>query len=236
MIDKKEVTDFYNNFVDRQKKVGVSVRHRIIYSSLKNIGLKKDSKVLEVGCGIGQVSSLIIPSISSGQYVGTDISPKSIETARRTNLNKNTQFLVSDMSDFQHELKFDFIVFPDVLEHIPVEEHANLFKNIEKCSHPGTRVLINIPEPNALNWMRKNKPEALQVIDQSLSMQDLLNNVYPAGFQVYSIIPYSIHTNVNNYVSIVLVREAKINELTVQSKLFQLIQNLRVRFLGTRKI
>lgn len=232
MSKKENVSEFYDQFATTQKKIGISVRHRLIHNKLKSIGLKSNSNVLEIGCGIGTVSKLIIASIPNGQFVGCDISPESIAFAQKFNPQKNAQFIVTDMSDFKSEIKFDFIVFPDVLEHIPIEQHSNLFKNVAAVCKPDAKVLINIPEPNALNWTRKNKPEVLQIIDQSLSMQDLLNNTYPHGFQVQSIIPYSIHTNIPNYLSIVLIRDPEVKDLKLTGKMNQLIQNLKVKFLG----
>ncbi len=230
MPEKVEVKEFYNDFVKNQKKIGISVRHRIIHKNLKKIGLKSTSNVLEVGCGIGTVSNLIIKSIPNGQFVGCDISEESIENAKQLNPQNNATFLVDDMSNFTSNIQFDFIVFPDVLEHIPVDQHAKLFENVSKVCKPNAKVLINIPEPHSLNWMREHKPELLQIIDQSLSMQDLLNNTYPYGFEVQSITPYSIHTSFSNYMSLVLVRDGKIAEYKIKSKVHQLIQNLKVRF------
>jgi len=66
-----------------KKKIGVSVRHRLIFKKLKEIGLLSNSNVLEIGCGIGTVSTLIIPFINAGKFVGCDISPKSIELAKK---------------------------------------------------------------------------------------------------------------------------------------------------------
>jgi len=134
------------------------------------------------------------------------------------------------MSEFKSDIKFDFIVFPDVLEHIPVEQHSNLFSNVANSCKDNAKVLINIPEPNSLNCTRVNQPEVLQIIDQSLSMQDLMNNTYPHGFQVESITPYSIHTDVNNYLSIVLIRDTKINSITRKGKVSQLIQNIKAKY------
>jgi trans-aconitate 2-methyltransferase len=230
MPEKVEVKKFYDEFVQKQTKIGVSVRHRIIHKNLKKIGLRSDSNVLEVGCGIGTVSSLIIKSIRKGKFIGCDISEESIETARVRNSQSNTQFLVDDMSNFTSEILFDFVVFPDVLEHIPVDQHSRLFENVSKVCKPNAKVLINIPEPNSLNWIRENKAELLQIIDQSLSMQDLLNNTYSHGFEVQSILPYNIHTNVSNYLSIVLVRNGQISDYHTKSKLKQLIQNLKVKY------
>lgn len=230
MTEKEQVEDFYDTFVETQDKIGVSVRHRIIHNNLKSIGLKDNSNVLEVGCGIGTVSSLIIKSIPNGTFLGCDISPKSIAYANKTFGKSNATFVVSDMSDFTSKVKFDFIVFPDVLEHIPVEQHFKLFENVAKVCSDNAKILINIPEPNSLNWFRKNKPEVLQIIDQSLSMQDLLNNTYPHGFSVQSIEPYSIHTNVDNYLKIVLVKNPTVEKVVVKGKISQFIQNFTVKY------
>jgi cyclopropane fatty-acyl-phospholipid synthase-like methyltransferase len=230
MAEKKEIEDFYDSFVKTQKKIGVSVRHRLIHKKLKQLGLKANSNVLEVGCGIGTVSSLIIKSIPNGKFTGCDISPHSIKFANELYANDNISFIVDDMSNFSSNIVYDFIVFPDVLEHIPVDQHSKLFENVAKVSSPDAKVLINIPEPHALNWTRANRPEILQIIDQSLSMQDLLNNTYPHGFYVESIQPYSIHTNVPNYLSIVLVRNPEVKNLVVKGKFSQLIQNLKAKY------
>lgn len=231
MAEKAQVEDFYDEFVKTQKKIGVSVRHQLIHKNLKNIGLKSDSNVLEVGCGIGTASSLIIKSIPNGTFLGCDISPNSIKLANELYQSESVEFKVDDMSSFKSDLKFDFVVFPDVLEHIPVEQHSNLFKNVAAVCNPGAKVLINIPEPNALNWTRENRPEVLQIIDQSLSMQDLLNNTYPHGFQVQSIRPYAIHTDVDNYLSIVLIRDTKVKSISLKGKFSQLIQNIKAKYL-----
>ena len=230
MTEQENIKSFYDDFVSNQNKIGVSVRHRLIHKKLISIGLNNQSNVLEVGCGIGTVSSLIIPSIQKGHFLGCDISPKSIEIARKLNPQSNAAFLVTDMSDFSSEFKFDFIVFPDVLEHIPVDQHFNLFKNISAVCKDNSKLLINIPEPNSLEWIRQNKPELLQIIDQSLSMQDLLNNTYPHGFQVQSITPYAIHTDQPNYLSIVLVKKPSLKPVNLKGKFSQLYQNILARF------
>ena len=227
---KQNVKDFYDTFTNNQTKIGISIRHRLIFKKLKKIGLKPNSNVLEIGCGIGTVSSLIIRFIHSGIFFGCDISPKSIELAKKFNPQKNASFVCTDMTDFETDIKFDFVVFPDVLEHIPVEEHKALFERIARYCSPDAKVLINIPEPNSLNYTRKHRPELLQIIDQSLSMQDLLNNTYPFGFQVQSIIPYAIQTNVNNYLSIVLIRNTEIKSLKLVSKWRKLYQYIISKF------
>jgi trans-aconitate 2-methyltransferase len=219
LASKKEVEEFYNTFKAHQQKLGVNIRHRTIFKNLKKLGLKPDSNVLEIGCGIGTVSSLILKHIPKGNFTGVDISTESIAQAKKFNAQyANAEFIVNDMSSFNHRTKFDFVVLPDVLEHIPVDQHSNLFKTISEVTTPEVTVLINIPEPFTLDWVRRNKPEALQIIDQSLSIQDLANHIYPSGFYIFSISPYGLQYEHEEYLSIVLKKNFVRQEVHLKSK------------------
>jgi trans-aconitate 2-methyltransferase len=228
---KEQVEQFYNTYKEQQKRIGVNIRHRTILKNLKTAGLKPDSKVLEVGCGIGTVSGLIIKKIPGGKFVGVDISAESISMASQIHQSSsNAEFLVSDMSDFSHSLKFDFIVLPDVLEHIPVEQHHNLFRVLASVSTENAVALINIPEPNCLNWCRVKHPEKLQIIDQSLSMQDLLNNSYPHGWKLFSMNSYSLQYTKPDYTSIVLKKNMDVQNYERKSKLNLALENFISKF------
>lgn len=223
---KQEVIEFYNTFKHDQTKLGVNIRHRTIFKNLKKAGLKNDSKVLEIGCGIGTVSSLILNHIRAGFFVGVDISDKSIEMAQKLYANfKNAEFIVNDMATFSHSLKFDFVLMPDVLEHIPVEQHASIFNLINTITTDNATILINIPEPNCLNWIRINLPEKLQIIDQSLSMQDLLNSAYPSGFKLFSMNSYSLQYKQEDYTSIIFKKNNLIENYQIKNKLILGVQN-----------
>lgn len=226
-VSKKQVEDFYNSYKISQQKIGINIRHRTILKNLLNVGLKPDSKVLEVGCGIGTVSGLIIKEIPKGFFCGVDISDESVGIAQQLYGGKNAEFRVSDMSDFSHSVKFDFVVLPDVLEHIPVEQHANLFRILAQVTIPEATVLINIPEGHCLNWIRKTYPEKLQIIDQSLSMQDLLNNCYPSGFKLFSMNSYSLQYIEPDYTSIVLKKNLDHETYHRKSKLTLGIENIK---------
>jgi 2-polyprenyl-3-methyl-5-hydroxy-6-metoxy-1,4-benzoquinol methylase len=228
MATQEQVKEYYDTFKEHQKKLGINLRHRTIFKNLKKNGLKSNSNVLEIGCGIGTVSHLILKYITEGSFVGLDISAESIKMAQQFNaFHKRAEFFVDDMSNFSHKTKFDFVVFPDVLEHIPVEQHANIFKTIGELTTPNATVIINIPEPNYLNWVRANDPSKLQIIDQSLSMQDLLNNSYPYGFKLYSMNPYSLHFDVNDYLAIVMKKDLTVKNVNVKSKIVRAIENTK---------
>lgn len=231
LASKEEVKKFYNTFKDHQNKLGINIRHRTIFKNLRKAGLKPDSKVLEVGCGIGTVSSLILSFITEGKFVGIDISDESITLAKKLNSKyKNAEFVVNDMSDYHHEIKFDFVVLPDVLEHIPVEQHNNLFRVLSLLTAESAIVLINIPEPHCLNWARKVIPEKLQIIDQSLSMQDLLNHSYPHGFELYSLNSYCLQYSEADYTSVILKKNGWPKTYQIKDRLSLSIENLKRKF------
>jgi 2-polyprenyl-3-methyl-5-hydroxy-6-metoxy-1,4-benzoquinol methylase len=207
-VENKKISEFYDNYTDRQEKWGIHIRHRTILRFLKINGLKRSSTVLEIGCGIGTLTHLVGKFCKAGNIVAADISSKSIEIAKNKNSQfRNIEFIVSDMSDFKSKYKFDFIVLPDVLEHIPVDQHKNLFARIKECTHENSTVVINIPNPPYLRWAHKHKPELLQIIDQPLDTCELLNNICPNDFYLYSLIPYSLGVRENDYQCIVLKRD-----------------------------
>jgi trans-aconitate 2-methyltransferase len=228
LASKQEVEAFYNSFKEHQLDLGVNVRHRTIFKNLKKTGLKPDSNVLEIGCGIGTVSSLVLSYITGGKFVGADISDESIALAKKINSKySNAEFIVNDMSAFSHKTVFDFVVLPDVMEHIPVDQHNNLFKVLSAVTSPNAVVLINFPEPHYLNWVRKNNPEKLQIIDQSLSMQDLLNHCYPHGFRLFSMHSYCLHYTQPDYTSVVLKKNMDIEQFHLKSAVARGLQNTR---------
>ena len=124
MSNSKDVRGWYNNFSKNQTETGVNIRHYKIMNELIKSGLRKDSVVLEVGCGVGTLTVLLNKFLSKGKLVATDISDEAIEKAKQRIPNSNKiDIFVTDMKDFSYSQKFDFIVLPDVLEHIPIDQH-----------------------------------------------------------------------------------------------------------------
>ncbi|MBX2982710.1 MAG: methyltransferase domain-containing protein [Flavobacteriales bacterium] len=187
--------------------------------------------VLEIGCGIGTVTGLIAKATSKGSVLGVDISPKSIEHARR-NLAKqrHVRLLVSDMSDFQENNRFDLVVLPDVIEHIPVEQHPALFATIAAHLAPNGRVLINVPNAELLVYMHKHEPQTLQVIDQPIHLDRLIRVIYDQGLVLEEMHGYGLRFDLAEYTSLVLRPAFIITTLPEKSKLRRILEELRSRF------
>ncbi len=192
-IDKRDVINFYDKYVERQRRVGVNLRHYTIINYLVSAGLGKTSQILEIGCGIGTLTGLIGKIARNGKVVATDISPVSINEAQsRLNHLKNVSCLVSDLSNLNNTSPFDFVVLADVLEHIPVEDYDQLFKRIAELTHKGSKIIIHIPHPDTIKYIRRTNPEQLQVIDQALTSAELTPFFNQHGFVIHKYLPHSL--------------------------------------------
>lgn len=228
---KEKVVSFYDQFVEKQAKTGINSRHLSILDKVKKAGLQANHRILEVGCGIGTVSHLLATQVPQGKVLAVDISPESIEKAKVLwKDQKNLGFEVSDMSDYDKKGEtFDFFVFPDVLEHIPVDQHFRLFQNIQKHSHADSVIFIHIPAPRYLQWMIDNEPEKLQVIDQPLDSGDLIKNITANGFYLEKMETYGLFFEEKDYQYFVFRSAKPLRSSTPRSKWDVLKERLRIR-------
>lgn len=215
MEEKDKVVSFYDQYVSKQEKIGINSRHYHILEKLLASGLSAHHRVLEIGCGIGTVSHLIAKKVKNGKVLAVDISPESIQKARSLwKDQKNLDFEVSDMNNFHKPGQvFDYIVFPDVLEHIPIDQHFSIFETVKRHSHSETSIFIHIPSPRFLEWMIKKEPEKLQVIDQPLNTGQLIKSVTDNHFYLEKMDTYSIFFKEKDY-QYFIFRKAKTIENT----------------------
>ena len=228
---KDQIVSFYDKFADKQAKTGINSRHLSILEKVKIAGLKDHQRILEVGCGIGTVSHLLATQVPKGEVLAVDISPESIAMATQLwKTQSNLKFEVSDMSDFEKkDVKYDFFVFPDVLEHIPVEQHEQLFERIQQHSHAESVIFIHIPAPRYLQWMIENQPEKLQVIDQPLDTGDLVTRISKQGFYLEKMETYALFFEEKDYQYFVFRAKKPISKSTPKSKWAVLLERIRIR-------
>lgn len=230
-INKENIVSFYDQFAEKQAKIGINSRHLSILDIVMEAGLAPTHSILEVGCGIGTVSHLLAYQVKKGEVLAVDISPESISKAKEIWKDQsNLQFEVSDMSDFDKPNKtFDFFVFPDVLEHIPLDQHSRLFQNIQKHSHSESVVIIHIPAPRYLKWMIENEPQKLQVIDQPLDSGDLIKSLTSAGFYLDKMETYSIFFKEKDYQYFVFRATKPLYQSTPRTKWNILKERIKIR-------
>lgn len=191
-----EVGNFYDDFSEFQLRAGLHERHYLMQEKLIGLGMNKNSSLLEIGAGVGMITSLIKKTITSGHVLVNDISPKSVELNKQINDQSNLEFIAGDIVEIDVKVKFDFITLFDVLEHIPIEQHDKLFGKFKALLKPKGIIFINIPSPECLKYLLKNRPSEVQVIDQPLPADILFKNIYSNGLILDSFKTYDIwHKN-----------------------------------------
>jgi trans-aconitate 2-methyltransferase len=158
-MEKKETADirnYYDRYVGRQVNAGINERHHLIRDFAVLHGLKDGMNVLEIGCGIGTLTGLLLKEVPQGRLTATDLSPASVEQARKLLRERPNLVLVAgDSTEKTPDGPFDMIILPDVLEHIPFERQPFLFKQIKRelatngrVGDPLTRsVLLRVASP-----------------------------------------------------------------------------------------
>ena len=112
------------------------------------------------------------------------------------------------------EERFDVVVLPDVIEHIPLQHHGTLFERVASWLQPDGFVLLHYPNPHHLSWCQEHRPEVLQIIDQPIHADVLLSNAYPHGFYLDFLETYPIWIREGDYVVAVLRPRASARSFT----------------------
>jgi len=95
----------------------------ITYNLLVDAGIKKGMHILDIGCGLGDVSFLLADMVDvEGSVLGLDFDDNALEVARkRANESKlkNVDFIKSDLNTLSIDKEFDAIVGRRVLMYLP---------------------------------------------------------------------------------------------------------------------
>lgn len=183
MSSKETIKQFFNNVADKRLKW--KKRSRFYYQSLEkyySFIIPSGSKVLEIGCGTGELLNAVKPA----QGVGVDFSEKMIDIARKQ--FPSLTFHVQDAEDLQLKKKFDYIIMSDLVGSLwDVQKALN---NIWEVSHQKTKIVISyynyLWEP-ILRMAEKIRLKMKQPVQNWLHSRDIENLLDLEGFETIKI-------------------------------------------------
>lgn len=126
-------------------------RHRLNYLAtgendldlLKNVGLRPDHTLHEIGLGHGRTAQFLIEYLDPGNYSGNDISAERVRMARELfslkGLDaKNPKLVVNKDNSFDWlgDAKFDFIWANAVFGHMPPEDVEEIISRVRRFMRP----------------------------------------------------------------------------------------------------
>ena len=107
------------------------IQEELLLDYLKKI---KFSKILELGCGYGRITELIIKNFQVERYVAMDISSYLIEKAKSNPNIKTVQFQVNDITNLSTIENFDLVISSEALMHVKPEKIKQVIDNIISIS------------------------------------------------------------------------------------------------------
>ena len=119
---------------------GNALRRRLIQDRVRP---KTGDKVIDIGCGPGQA----LESLPEVQYLGLDINPDYIASAKRTYGNKGT-FVVGDTQSIRGDSRFqhaDVVIAVSVLHHLDDEDAADCIRFAHDALKKGGRFISHDP-------------------------------------------------------------------------------------------
>ena len=121
------------------------LQEKILIDYLKNnVSSSSFSSVLEVGCGFGRITKLLLSNFPHiREYLAIDLSPDQIENAKELikpaietkGQVPNLTFLVSDIQSLQIQKKYDLVIASEVLMHILPSEIAEVMSKLISMSN-----------------------------------------------------------------------------------------------------
>ena len=115
---------------------------------LANCGMTPDSRVLDIGCGTGQMAMALADYLSDrGAYYGTDIGREAIDYCQRTFRRPNFVFAPGEMTRVPFadaDGPFDLAIFFSVFTHTFVDESVLLLAETRRLLRPRGVVVADI--------------------------------------------------------------------------------------------
>ena len=131
----------YQNILKISTKLndGINPKVNIIkYGNFFLNNIEENSKVLDIGCGIGFLTKLL--SKKAKKVIGIDINKESFKFALRNHNNHNIEYIVGDATIYNFKEYFDYIILSNGLEHI--KNRKEFLKKIKPLSKV---ILIRVP-------------------------------------------------------------------------------------------
>ncbi len=164
----QHVTSKLRDFVDGNPRVECA------WTTIEKWAPALPKNILEIGCGIGAICWRMKRRWPDARIVGLDISPQSVEIAKKLFGLQGLTFVEGSMTKDLLADKFDLIVLMDVYEHISSSDRPTLHDALKRVLDQFGRIVLSFPTPRHLSWLREHEPRQIQPIDEDVNIGTML--------------------------------------------------------------
>jgi ubiquinone/menaquinone biosynthesis C-methylase UbiE len=122
---------------------------RVYFGYVERLNLRGDEKVLEIGCGAGNLSRHLARRLAKGTGTLTciDVSPAWLKVAkRRLRTYKNTQLIAGSLFEAKlPDATFDVAILHFVLHEIPRADRQATMQLVAKTLRPNGKLYVREP-------------------------------------------------------------------------------------------
>lgn len=137
---KEDVRNHFEGIAgDYDRWKGKSAFYYRLLAGIYRERVPEGASVLEIGCGTG----MLLAGLRPARGMGVDVSPKMVEIAAAK--FPSLAFLVADAEAFAPGETFDYVIVPDVVEHL--SDPGAMFRSARKACHAETRVIVTCVNP-----------------------------------------------------------------------------------------
>ena len=141
--------------------------HYLFYRAFVERYMEKRGKVLDVGCGSGQRTSMLARYSESVMAIDSD--PSKISIGAIINHANNIEWLYDEFISWseQNEDTFDYIFAVEMIEHVPLAMHTIFIDKLTKKLNSGGALFITTPKDKEIERV----PPHIGLWDPSMAEQ-----------------------------------------------------------------
>lgn len=131
----------YNKLWVQKYSLGPT-RRKVKKIVLPMLEKNKELKILDIGCGTGQLINEIRQQFHSVNYLGIDVAENMIDIAKKNNEGENIKFKTCSIETFDSKDKYDIIICTHAFPYFPNKEE--MMKKISSlCNEEGQVIIVN---------------------------------------------------------------------------------------------
>ncbi len=177
----KKYHEIHSDFLDSSDQIRKDWFHKYFQKNYLPLllDIKKDSKILEIGCGRGMLCKSFYDS-GYKNITGIDLSEGDIDIAKKTFVEIN--FISGDADIFLETTsdKYDLVILKAVLEHVEKKNIGPMLKSISKNLADQGKIIIDVPN---MNWFFATHERYLDITHEVGFTKESLSQVVRLYFK-----------------------------------------------------
>ena len=143
-------------------------------------------KILDIGCGTGQLAKEISDEYPFVDYLGIDVTKNMISLAKKSNDGKKVRFINTSVDDFICDERFDIIICTHAFPYFPNKEKA-MSKMYKLCKEGGKVIIVSSSTNNLKDLLANLIVKTRTGRAKYLSVKQMKHLLSCAGFTVKSV-------------------------------------------------